>query len=86
MAWAGPETQQISLFLFLLWQEAYFRSGIRIAQGPDEMSVCLCALSPSTASYTSLPSLGMLQQGAIKTTQVRWLLSSQIFFFIWFEL
>lgn len=55
MAWAGPETQQISLFLFLLWQEAYFCSGIRIAQGPDEMSVCLCPVSIN--SLLHLPTL-----------------------------
>lgn len=56
MAWAGPEAQQISLFLFLLWQEAYFRSGIRMAQGPDEMS-CLPLCPVSINSLLHLPTL-----------------------------
>lgn len=69
MAWAGAETQQISTVPLPLWSCTHFHRGIGVAQGADERSACPCTQSPTTA--TSLPSLGVLPQGAAKTTQMR---------------
>lgn len=48
-----------------------------MAQGSDERSACPCTQPPTTATYTSLPSLGMLKRGAAKTALMRHLLSFQ---------
>lgn len=68
MAWAEAETQQIFMVPLPLWQCTHFHRSVGVAQGIDERSPCPCIQSPTTAAYTSLSFLRMLQPGAAKTT------------------